>query len=682
MVTVGLTTASSRFKGLGRTLCLAGAAVGALGVVLWILRIERILTVFPGVPPMMPNSAFALLLLGIASDTVLRGRAGTLQKYIVLGLATAVTIISLGTIAEYALTSNFFLDDFLQPQKGIYHAAASSPPAALALALLGAGALSFNWRSGNGFRPAEWFILSTALIAITALLGYLYGASEAYRLTGPPIAGIGLDSARLIRVAGDVLIVGVSFLTALSLLLISIGLYLGRSDWQTMSIVAKPGPGGLLMRRLVPVAVLVPVGFGVIASRFPGTGDNPLVLAGLTDGTGMLGLLLLGATGRHLNRGNDALEHARKQAHDLIELASDGIFIADLEGRLTEVNETACRLVGYGRGELLGKVVSDLISPAEAERFRKHKVYLLEGHDEVSEWVGVKKDGSTFPIEVSAKILPDQRWLTIVRDITVRKRTEDALRLSEATARRATKARDELLGIVAHDLRNPLHIVAMDANALRSCEELKVRDIGKELSMVCQRMDRLIKDLLDLTRIDAGLFSVKRARVPLRELIEDTIQSEKLLALSARVELETVLSAHVPDIWADHDRVIQVLDNLIGNAIKFTDSGGTIVLTVESGMGEAIFSVSDTGKGIAEADLPHIFDRFWRASETERRGAGLGLAIVKGIVEAHNGRVWVESSPGQGSRFFFTIPFAPQSALALPGRSYPLINRDPEIAPA
>jgi PAS domain S-box-containing protein len=611
---------------------------------------------------MMPNSAFAVLLLGIAGALVLRGRSATLERNFVKCVTLAVLAISIGTVTEYALRSQLFLDQFVQQRKGAYLPAPSSIPSAVAFALLASGIAVFNWRSGKRFRPAEWLILGTGLIAITALLGYLYGASSSYRVTGPGMPGVTLTSSRLIRVAGDVLIIGVSLLTALSLLLISIGLYLGRTDWQTMRIVAKPGPGGLLMRRLIPVAILVPIGFGIVASRFPGTGDNPVVLAGLTDGTSVLALVLLGLTGRQLNQGHDALEFARKRARDLIELASDGIFIADLDGRLTEVNEAACGLLGYARTELLCKSISDLIPPADAERFQKHKVYLLEGHTDVSEWVGVRKDGAIFPAEVSAKILPDGRWLGIVRDITVRKRMEDSLRVSEAEARQATKARDDLLGIVAHDLRNPLQVIATEAGSLTSSKEVTAREIGKEISTAARRMDRIIQDLLDVTRIDTGQLSVRRSRVPVRELIEDILHSEIVLASSANIDLKSFVPSDLPDVWADPDRVVQVLDNLIGNAIKFTKPGGRITLKAERRPHEVLFSVSDSGKGISEGDLPHVFDRFWRGSETQKRGAGLGLSIVKGIVDAHDGRVWAESALGQGSTFFFTIPVMPQKA--------------------
>jgi PAS domain S-box-containing protein len=617
----------------------------------------------------MPNSAFALFLLGTAGESVLQRRCARLKRFLVTFAVIIVLAISLGTVAEYALGSQLFLNQLVQHGKGPYYSSLSSPPSALAFALLAAGILLFDWRSGKHFLPAEWFILSTALIAVTALLGYLYGASATYRLTGPPIVGIAPTSIRLIRVAGDLLVIGVSLFTAVGLLLISTGLFFGRSDWGSLRIVAGPGPSRLLLRRLIPVVILIPIGFGIIASRFPGTGDNPVVLAGLTDGTTMMGLVLLGITGRRLNQGHDALECERKRARDVIELASDGIFIANLEGRLIEVNEAGCLLVGYTREELLNKTITDLIPRADAERFQNHKAYLLQGHADLGEWVGIKKDGSLFPVEVGAKILPDGRWIGIVRDISVRKRMEDALRLSEATARKATKARDDMLGIVAHDLRNPLQVVATDAGTLRASSDVVVQKIGDDIQRAIQRMDRLIQDLLDVTRIDAGQLFVRPARVPVRELIEDTLHTQKVLASSADIDLQSVVPSDIPDVWADPNRVTQALDNLIGNAIKFTKPGGRITLAAESRPGEVVFSVADTGLGIAEGDLPHVFDRFWQTSKMKKDGAGLGLAIVKGIVNAHSGRVWAESSPGQGSTFFFTVPTAPQTAQA------PLDNR-------
>jgi signal transduction histidine kinase len=145
-------------------------------------------------------------------------------------------------------------------------------------------------------------------------------------------------------------------------------------------------------------------------------------------------------------------------------------------------------------------------------------------------------------------------------------------------------------------------------------------------------------------------------------LIEDVLDSQKVLASTGDIELRADIPGHLPDILADRDRVVQVFGNLIGNAIKFTKPGGTIALSAEAGISEVVFSVTDTGPGIAERHLPHLFDRFWQASKGRGHGAGLGLAIVKGIVEAHGGRVWATSTPGTGSTFHFTIPSAPTGA--------------------
>ena len=131
---------------------------------------------------------------------------------------------------------------------------------------------------------------------------------------------------------------------------------------------------------------------------------------------------------------------------------------------------------------------------------------------------------------------------------------------------------------------------------------------------------------------------------------------QKALATSSSVELRVDVASDVPEVWGDHDRLLQVFENLIGNAIKFTAAGGRITVGAASKDHEVVFWVADNGCGIAPDALPHVFDRFWQATRGDRRGAGLGLPIVKGIVEAHGGHVWVESTLGQGSTFFFSIP--------------------------
>jgi len=224
-------------------------------------------------------------------------------------------------------------------------------------------------------------------------------------------------------------------------------------------------------------------------------------------------------------------------------------------------------------------------------------------------------------------------------------------------AKRAAQARDDLLGVVAHDLRNPLTVIRTLAAYLRH-DGGEDGPVGEEIEHAAVRMNRLIQDLLDITRLEANRFLTKPERVNVLDIMRDVLAIETPLASLASIELRFDEPSDTPDVWADRDRLVQIFDNLIGSAVKFTKPGGGIALGAIAHAGEVRFHVEDTGCGIAADQVPHVFDRFWQAPGAARRGAGLGLTIVKGIVEAHGGHVWVRSEPAQGSTFFFTIPTA------------------------
>jgi len=171
-------------------------------------------------------------------------------------------------------------------------------------------------------------------------------------------------------------------------------------------------------------------------------------------------------------------------------------------------------------------------------------------------------------------------------------------------------------------------------------------------------MDRLIQDLLDVAVVESGQLTIERTQLAARDLIVGAVDMQRPLASSSSLELRVELDRDLPDIWGDRDRILQVFENLIGNAIKFTKAGGSITVGAASQDHEVIFRVADTGSGIAPENLPRVFDRFWQASKAGGLGAGLGLPITKGIVEAHGGRIWVESTSSRGTTFSFTIPQA------------------------
>ena len=224
----------------------------------------------------------------------------------------------------------------------------------------------------------------------------------------------------------------------------------------------------------------------------------------------------------------------------------------------------------------------------------------------------------------------------------------------------ASQLRDRVLGVVAHDLRNPLSAILIQASAAkRPRPELERRSQTpmEIIHRAARHMNRLIQDLLDVALMEAGQLTIDRARLTAGGLIAEAVEMQRALASSSSLELRVEVDPDVAEVWGDRDRLLQVFENLIGNAIKFTPAGGRVTAGATSRDDEVVFRVADTGRGIPSENLPRVFDRFWQATRG-RNGAGLGLPITKGIVEAHGGRIWVESTAGSGSTFFFSIPRA------------------------
>ena len=225
-------------------------------------------------------------------------------------------------------------------------------------------------------------------------------------------------------------------------------------------------------------------------------------------------------------------------------------------------------------------------------------------------------------------------------------------------SQQAVRAREEVLAIVSHDLRNPLSAVLLGSSLLKMSETLADEDREQldTIEVSAKRMNRLIADLLDVTRLEGGKqLPIEPARIEVPSLFHETHELFKAQAAANEITLQFVPD-DAPPVHADRDRVLQVLSNLIGNSMKFTPSNGVITLRAEPQGDHVRFVVSDTGPGIPREHQHEIFNPYWQAKRAERLGAGLGLPIAKGIVEAHGGAIWVESEPGKGTRFFFTLP--------------------------
>jgi PAS domain S-box-containing protein len=931
---------------LGQFLCLGGAALGALGLFGWLSGTRVGTSIVPGLPLMTANTALMHMLLGAAgaaryfeAASRYRGLAGRFQRGLALLATFAVLALAGATLFEYGLAIDLHIDRLLISSQPVTPVR-PSPPTALALALLATALLLFDTRSTSRVHPSEWLVLCAALTAFTGLIGIILGAEPLYRLTRAPVIGLSLP-------------------TAISVLLTSTGLLLERPSAGLMRVATSPGPGGVLLRRLAPLIVVVPVALGFVVTRIPHVQaveyvSIPIAIMAATLTAG--GLLVLVVTAMPLDRAHAQLVASRAETRSLVEQAPDGIFVADLDGHYTDVNDAGCRIVGAAREEIIGKTIVDLIPPEDVSRLWQARDLLLGGATQVAEWRLRRKDGSYVPVEVSARILPDGRWQGFVRDISERRRLEAQLRLSEAkstgiisissdaiisidagqritmfnegaekifgysraeatgapldiliperlhaahrqhvasfasnpeaarrmgrrdlaivgrrrngeefpadaaistfnvsgtrvltvvlrdvteqkrieheqtflaaigstladtldyretlsriaaipvgglsdfcaidlvddageirrvqvasrdashgrisdlllrlpldsahgclvraalvsrqpallqhvaagdidvadneddrraldvleghsvmvvplvahgkvlgamsfvsvipsrafdsddvrvasqvaeraalaienarlydAARHAIQVRDEVVGIVAHELRNPLAAILIEVELILRrglALDSEARESAQAIKVSGTRMNGLIQDLLDVTRLEAGRLVIERRRLSATHVATDACELSRALASSRGLELRLTLPDVLPDVWADRDRLLQVLDNLIGNAVKFTKAGGTITVGAASRHDAVLFWVADSGPGISSDHQAHLFDRFWQARGGGRSGAGLGLPIVKGIVDAHGGRVWVESAPGRGSTFFFTIPTA------------------------
>jgi len=931
----------SRIVRASAWLCLGGATLGAVGLFGWVSGLSGLTTIVAGLPPMMPKTALALLLMGGAGAAHQRGDGRPLWRALSLLAALAVLAIGGGQLAEYALGIDLPIDRVLPGIQPTISLGRSSPPTALALTCLAAALLVSAVRATARVTPSQWLVLGAAVVAYTGLTGIILGATPLYRLTRTPIIGLSLP-------------------TAVSLLLTSMGVLFARPNQGVMRIATSPGPGGILLRRLALPAIVAPLLLGFVVTRFTaahGIVDVSVPVAVLAATMATVSVILLVVTSVPLDLAHQEVEASRTLTRNLLEQAPDGIFVADMDGHYTDVNDAGCRMLQHSRDEIVGKTIVDLLPPEDVPRLWQSREQLLQGTSQVDEWRLRRKDGSYLPVEVSARILADGRWQGFVRDISERQRLEGELRLSEArstgilsisadaiisidadqritlfnegaekiygysrteaigapldklipgrfravhhqhvatfattpgiakkmekrdgvitglrkngeefpadaaisnlevggsriltvvvrdvteqrrneieqrflaevgpvfattldyeetlsriaematrdladfcivdlvdergevrrvrvvsqdpakvwicqvlqrvplgegrahlvrsalgsmqpvlvprlspqdierlaenddhlpalfeadlqsvmvipliaagrllgaisflsatpsrmygpddlrvarelaqraalavdnarlyrAAQRAIQMRDEVLGIVAHDLRSPLSLILMETRLLElgwQAPERRSRQPAEVIERAATRMNRLIQDLLDVTSIEAGQLTIEQNGLASAEVVSDAVEAHRARASSIPLELRIDVSPDVPGIWADPERLLQVFDNLIGNAIKFTAPGGSITVGAALRDAEVLFWVGDTGAGVTMDDQAHIFDRFWHARRTKRTGAGLGLAIVKGIVEAHGGRVWVESAPAQGSTFYFTIPAA------------------------
>jgi PAS domain S-box-containing protein len=356
----------------------------------------------------------------------------------------------------------------------------------------------------------------------------------------------------------------------------------------------------------------------------------------------------------------------------LIEGVTDyAIFILDPTGHIASWNAGAERIKGYTEAEILGKHFSIFYLDEEKRRGKpayELAVASVEGRFEDEGW-RVRKDGTRFWANVVITALRDAdgrlvAFGKVTRDLTERKRREE-----EATALAAAKAArtaaehqaarmEEILHVIAHDVRQPLTALTGQAQllsrALRRERYEQALSSAEAIAGLSRRIDTLLTDLVESARLESGRVRLDMREVALGEFLRELLQRFAATIPAERVRLE------VPDatVLADPAHLERIVMNLLANALKYSPPETPVLVRVEERPEEIILSVADEGIGIAPRDLPRVFERGFRTPEAQTRdeGSGLGLFIVRELVQAHHGRIWLESEPNQGSTFFVALP--------------------------
>ncbi len=371
-----------------------------------------------------------------------------------------------------------------------------------------------------------------------------------------------------------------------------------------------------------------------------------------------------------LIRGQSKLQVSEIQLHDLIECVQDGIMLSDKEGHFEVFNVEMQEISGYTLEEANSSYdFSKLIYPAPQDHqkalaclneIKRDRPYETETTIQV-------KDGTTKTLLVTTSLIDykdREMFLSVYRDITIRKKTEEELKRAHEELKRVDQLKTDFVSTVSHELRTPLAIikegVSLVLDGTAGPENEKQTQLLTTVKASIDRLVRLINNLLDISKLEAGKTEFNPVLVDFSVMLRDICAKWKIETDKNCQGIECCLPDLPVNIYIDPDKLTQILDNLISNAIKFTPKEGKIKVELKDEKKQIEISISDTGIGIAKEDLPNVFSRFQQFSRPQGgagyKGIGLGLAIVKELIEIHKGEIKVESELGKGTKFILTLP--------------------------
>ncbi len=355
-----------------------------------------------------------------------------------------------------------------------------------------------------------------------------------------------------------------------------------------------------------------------------------------------------------------------------VKMSTDSIVISDLDAKIIDVNEATLQMYGTkDKRDLIGKNSFDLITSEGREKaLAGAKEVLEKGYVKGREYHIITEDGDRIPVEMSVSIMKDRDgkpigFVGLSRDITERKKAEEKIRRQNIKLKRLDRIKSNFLSVTSHELRTPMSAIK---GYIQMLLKQRLGDVTPEqkdaLDAVLRntnRLDNLIEAILDISRLESGTMKFLPEQTDISKMIKEVTETMQANTNVKNIKINTELE-ELPELVIDQQRIKQVLMNLVDNAIKFSPHDSTINLCTKMKKDDVLFEIRDFGRGIPKKTQKKIFERFYQVdSGMDRKfgGVGLGLSISKGIIQAHGGDIWVESTMGKGSTFRFTLPLEP-----------------------
>lgn len=417
---------------------------------------------------------------------------------------------------------------------------------------------------------------------------------------------------------------------------------------------------GAITTTLISMLIFLPR--AILISPYPEPILRPIAFVIVLGGISILVSKLLDDI-TEIKEAKQALWESEEQYRDLYEEAPTAYFSVGVGGRIERANRMATELLGLSEGELLGRPVFELYADTPNGKAKAQKMFkrFFAGEAIHEEELEMRRaDGSNMWVYLSVRPIRDKEGRIIASRSTVVDMTEH---------KKLDQLKDDFIGLVSHELRSPMTVITGAVNTLLTeAENLSPeenRQLLKDAAVEAELLSHLLGNLLELSRAQADRLVLHAEAIDVKKVVREAV--EEIKRLSSAHRFVASLPKKLPPVYADPLRLERILYNLLENAVKYSPQGGRIEVSVRPEKEHLVIGVSDQGIGISPSDQAKLFAPFQRLEESRpdgTRGVGLGLLVCRRLVEAHGGRIWIESEPGRGSTFFFTLPLSQKPAKA------------------